>query len=697
MNKLTASLYRGLFRHTRMFISENQKSFLKLKNGRSWSTKDLTEQVESLNIDSELITKTAEVRKIIMFNIHNLTDPSLNKLLKLYGSKLSAVSDLEYFLDLVESKRFSDFDPVIIKRIFEKCKGSMRDLSDQRFLQLILMYSKSGAQVPKNEIEEAIVSKLQYMSKGELFRFLFESRFFTNGVLVDLMMQPEFDSIIKTYENRQLYEVFKQNNIILPEKLQVYFSEEIARDSQDTKAVDEQDELLNIDSLNLHRALALFKKFPKHSTSDTKARLKKHIIKCLEISRSEVKEIADVIDVVLSLEEKDFNEVIVNEFTDELNKLMQNYFEFTNKTEFLTNSLFLFTYVLKRLEGIRLLRKFHVEVNKQLVSEIAAIYESLIVTALLDEKIDANLFTMEEIMFYNSKTTNVEYRLNTYNHTAQSLKPWLQFYNDLLDSGFASAEMLKRINSFFCNVAGLLEPRDLVEFLRINNHVNLQAEEDVKMLNEAVKSGFEGIAALNFDEKLMFYTEYVKFLVLTKNMGAVEWQLIKGLNFDRKDFEQLSLELKVDLYLCKKILEGLKRPQLAGLHIDIPEDFYVHKGKDMTPDFALFFKFLFFEELETDVKYDIVNINYAQMKKALMLFDFDDTVGQTNTLNGSCELIIKYLSGGFNSVTYLTQFELENCEKRNEKMHLLRVNTKGWTVDVDKRTEYYDKSYNEII
>lgn len=697
MNKIFIKAYRFLRVTKKLHISENQKLFINIKNNKNWNSHDINDQLNNLNFHGELVAKTSEIRKIIMDNVNLLNDNSLHKLLQLYANRLSSIKDLEYFLDLAKSKHLYYFDDKIIKRLFEKCKPFMKDLDEHHLSQLILIYSKNEPELPKKEIEEAVVSKLQYLDKSELIRFLIDTQFITNGLLVDLLLQPNIMAVIESFNKELLYNLMIMNNIFLPESLQLYFKEFI--DKEYIKESDKQyfEAIDSLSSLNLSHALKLYNRYPHDSSTVLKTKLKPHIVKLLEKNKSELKTIVDVLDLILEASEKDFNEIFIKEFTDELNNIMQNYFEFTNKTEFLTSALYIFTNILKKLEMVKLQRKFITEENAYLVKDLSLIFEHFIIDALLDEKIDSTLFTMEEIAFYNAKSTKIEYKVNSYNHTSTSIKPWLQFYKDLLKSGFANTAMLNNLNNAFCNVAKIMELVDLIDFIEVLNYANQKEVEHIPLLNEAISTYTESIKETNLEFRLKFLVEYTKFLILTKNMQLRNWQIIKNINISKTDLELLNNEQRVDLYLCKKILENSKRPYLSYISIELPHNYYISKGEELTSTFKYYFEYLFYENIETDVKCDIINLNYVQDKKVLLLFDYDDTVGLTNTLTGSCELIIKYLSCFFNSITYLTHYELSICKKRNDKMHLLRVNTKGWSVDIDKRTEFYNKPYEEII
>jgi hypothetical protein len=154
----------------------------------------------------------------------------------------------------------------------------------------------------------------------------------------------------------------------------------------------------------------------------------------------------------------------------------------------------------------------------------------------------------------------------------------------------------------------------------------------------------------------------------------------------------LTPEHKTILGLVKAIHQNDSPPLFEGIPFTYPQDLVFFPPSSFSQYFDEFFYFLFYNDVKKNIPIGPVNVHYAQQHLGLICADYQAHTGVTGELNGLHALAKMTTETILHEVTMVKQSEMDRLEKKNQKMHLLRGETKKWKADNEAREQHYEKA-----
>ena len=659
---------------------------------------EIRRYIEGMSGEERFLFRPIELKRIIERYKEEMNEDQIARLLDLYGTKLHTEDTLNFYIRNLLSIQNRMMSETIANRIIEKFKDSFIDMETNDLIDLLRVFLANLSVVPINEIEDAITIKLQYEPRERLFSILKELGYISDRILYDLMLYDDFWSYFQVYEKEDLYKFLKTNRIYLNPKLTAYFGD-ILNESVDINESIEIGEFVEerfLETKSLKYLLQFYVSIKMYDDFEfRRINVEKIIKKKLEDTCHSYRELINVLDLLLMADEIDFSFIIFEKLTETLSKTKSPAFEFTNKVDYLTEICFVYSHIFSSLGRITKPKVFSFSSNQKLIEALDDCIFHLILDALFEEKMGENLFTMEEIAFYKSKASEPEYKVKEYNYQRRHYEAFLDFYQSLVDNNIGTSNLIWKLNEFFAQNVLKLDKDLWLRFLSLYNQTNHFNTENNKNILESIKQ-LEAIEEVSLKDSLQLFTQIAKFLILSHNNFQNDWKILNKLPLHEQTINDLDIEDKRDLYLIQLNLQQMGKPYLNNIQIHLPDDYVVNPSIPISDDLDFYFKYLFYQNLQKNNSIERININFSQQSKALLIFDKRDMVGRTDVPSGTIELILIFLSSRYSTVDYLGEYYFQTRRRRNDRMHYLRVATKGWKVDTDSRNEFYEKPYEDI-
>lgn len=610
---------------------------------------------------------------------------------------------------------YASYDPQFVDRaFFAELKINffryLNQLDRETVLEFLKTFSNIAQTFTNSEMQKIVLEHFQGFNHEDLLREFLKINLITNNFLFNILAENAAEDLFRDFDKQKLYEVFLTNGIIFNNELQHYFAHEIA-----ASALKEKELFFGISAAESMTPNIVRQIFAQASLEDL------FRFQLAHMENPEVAKIYTMVKFNSLLESKlsmakhnksralfyyialvktgNFKllepvQVVLTNFFIELK---EHFFIDFNHLDIFMGELHIFhkfIFAMKDLGDISH-KKMQVKMSiRELLDKLADFLEKMV----LEEDINENMGSMEDLAFREGRAQKVSFRLKDYTFPSKIFDMLIEMYEGVVDLNVASDELLTRFNVIFTDGFKQLDlpqfSRVLYAMCRTNYDLDNYAFQIEDFLKNKIYDSPEVIVKEN--ENLAIALAF--YFCLKQDFNNPIWKEI-----DRK-LQQISLEissLPLDkrevITLIKSLMIDQKQDWLQTVSTRLDENALFLGPCRLSKYLEEFFFHLFLKNLKTDVPIGYVNVHYVQDNYALVCADYDNLTSNLDVLNGKAQLAKMILDTTFENVGVVMKTKMDSFDKKNEEMHYLRQTIKKWKIDYQAKEDYYNKPFENVL